>query len=135
LALSVFALVMYYNLKVKGVAGFLRMFLLHPFGKWLAPVNVVMTLIEELSKPLSLGLRLFGNMFAGELIFLLIASLTLGGFGLVWLLQVALTSGWAIFHILIVTLQAFIFMLLTIVYLGMAHNQGGENRAPGRSHP
>jgi F-type H+-transporting ATPase subunit a len=70
---------------------------------------------------LSLGLRLFGNMFAGELIFMLIALLALGGFGLLWVLQVALAGSWAIFHILVVTLQSFIFMLLTVVYLGLAH--------------
>jgi F-type H+-transporting ATPase subunit a len=121
LALSVFVLVMYYHVKIKGPAGFVRMFLTHPFGKWLLPVNIVMTTIEELAKPLSLGLRLFGNMFAGELVFLLIGLLALGGFGLLWLLQVMLSTGWAIFHILVVTLQAFIFMLLTVVYLGMAH--------------
>jgi F-type H+-transporting ATPase subunit a len=121
LAVSVFALVMYYNVKIKGLAGYARQFLTHPFGKWLAPVNVVMTTVEELAKPLSLGLRLFGNMFAGELIFMLIALLALGGVGMLWVLQVVLTGGWAIFHILVVTLQAFIFMLLTVVYLGLAH--------------
>ncbi len=121
LAASVFVLVLYYHIRIKGVAGFARQMLTHPFGKWLAPVNVVMSTIEELSKPLSLGLRLFGNMFAGELIFLLIALLALGGFGALWVLQVVLASSWAIFHILVVTLQAFIFMLLTVVYLGMAH--------------
>jgi F-type H+-transporting ATPase subunit a len=102
------------------------MFLFHPFGKFLVPVNVVMTAIEELAKPLSLGLRLFGNLFAGELVFLLIALLT-GGAALsaallIWFpLQVVLDVGWLLFHILIITLQAFIFMVLTIVYLGMAH--------------
>jgi F-type H+-transporting ATPase subunit a len=121
LAASVFVLVMYYNIKIKGLAGFARQLLTHPFGKWLAPVNVVMSTIEEVAKPLSLGLRLFGNMFAGELIFMLIALLALGGFGLLWVLQVVLSSGWAIFHILVVTLQSFIFMLLTVVYLGLAH--------------
>ena len=122
----VFLLTVYYNIKVKGVVGYAKMFLFHPFGKLLIPVNIVMTAIEELAKPLSLGLRLFGNMFAGELVFLLIALLTLGGTLsaalLIWFpLQVVLDLAWLLFHILIITLQAFIFMVLTIVYLGMAH--------------
>ncbi len=126
LSLTVFALIVYYNIKVKGAKGYIKMFLFHPFGKYLVPVNIVMTAIEELAKPLSLGLRLFGNMFAGELVFLLIALL--GGAATVGLalffivpLQVLLDLGWLIFHVLIITLQAFIFMVLTIVYLGMAH--------------
>ncbi|MGC8730884.1 MAG: F0F1 ATP synthase subunit A [Halothiobacillaceae bacterium] len=122
----VFLLTVYYNIKVKGIVGYAKMFLFHPFGKFLVPVNVVMTAIEELAKPLSLGLRLFGNMFAGELVFLLIALLTgaatIGAALLIWFpLQVVLDLGWLLFHILIITLQAFIFMVLTIVYLGMAH--------------
>jgi F-type H+-transporting ATPase subunit a len=126
LALTVFALILYYNIKVKGVVGFIKMFLFHPFGKFLVPVNIVMTLIEEIAKPLSLALRLFGNMFAGELVFLLIAliggTLAVGAAALFWApLQVLLDFGWLIFHILVITLQAFIFMVLTIVYLGMAH--------------
>ncbi len=126
LALTVFALIVYYNIKVKGFVGYLKMFLFHPFGKYLVPVNIVMTAIEELAKPLSLGLRLFGNLFAGELVFLLIALLggaaTIGA-ALFFIipLQVLLDLGWLIFHVLIITLQAFIFMVLTIVYLGMAH--------------
>lgn len=114
LSLSVFALIIYYNIRIKGARGYLKMFLCHPFGKWLAPINVVMTLIEEVAKPLSLGLRLFGNMFAGELIFLLIALLP-------WWAMWAPGGAWAVFHILIIALQAFIFMLLTVTYLGMAH--------------
>lgn len=126
MSLTVFALIVYYNIKVKGVVGYLKVFLFHPFGKFLVPVNIVMTLIEELAKPLSLGLRLFGNLFAGELVFLLIAliggTLAVGMGALFWLpLQVILDLGWLIFHLLIITLQAFIFMVLTIVYLGMAH--------------
>ncbi len=118
LSLSVFALIIFYNIRFKGPMGYLKMFLFHPFGKWMVPVNIVMTLIEEVAKPVSLALRLFGNMFAGELLFMLIALLSF-----TWIMlpvQVALGSAWAIFHILVVTLQAFIFMLLTIVYLGMA---------------
>ncbi len=120
LAVSVFALIVYYNIKIKGPMGYLKTFLFHPFGKWLMPVNIVMTSIEEVAKPVSLALRLFGNMFAGELLFLLIALLTLSGFSIFLVPQVLLSTAWAIFHILVVTLQAFIFMLLTIVYLGMA---------------
>jgi len=126
MALVVFVLTVYYNLKIKGPMGYLKMFLFHPFGKAAVPANIVMTFIEELAKPLSLGLRLFGNMFAGELVFLLIALLTLGATIsaglLIWFpLQVVLDLAWLIFHILVITLQAFIFMVLTIVYLGMAH--------------
>lgn len=126
MSLTVFALIIYYSIKVKGPVGYFKMFLFHPFGKFLIPVNVVMTLIEELAKPLSLGLRLFGNLFAGELVFLLIAliggTMAVGWAATFWLpLQVVLDLGWLIFHLLVITLQAFIFMVLTIVYLGMAH--------------
>ena len=120
MSLTVFALIIYYNIKVKGLAGYGKMFLFHPFGKFLVPVNIVMTLIEELAKPLSLALRLFGNLFAGELVFLLIALIG-GSMFLLQPLQVALDLAWLIFHLLVITLQAFIFMVLTIVYLGMAH--------------
>lgn len=128
MSLTVFALIVYYNIKIKGPAGYLKMFLFHPFGKFFVPVNVVMSLIEELAKPLSLALRLFGNLFAGELVFLLIAliggTLAVGAAALFWLpLQVVLDLGWLIFHLLVITLQAFIFMVLTIVYLGMAHTE------------
>ena len=120
MSLTVFALIIYYNIKVKSLVGYGKMFLFHPFGKFLVPVNIVMTLIEELAKPLSLALRLFGNLFAGELVFLLIALLG-GTMFLLLPVQVALDLAWLIFHLLIITLQAFIFMVLTIVYLGMAH--------------
>ncbi len=129
MSLSVFVLIIFYSIKVKGPVGYLKMFLFHPFGKFLIPVNIVMTLIEELAKPLSLGLRLFGNLFAGELVFLLIAliggTLVTGIFGwLFWFpLQITLDLGWLIFHLLVITLQAFIFMVLSIVYLGMAHQE------------
>lgn len=119
LALTVFALVIYYNIKVKGFVGYLKMYLTHPFGPYLFPFNIAMTIIEELSKPISLALRLFGNMFAGELLFLLIALLSFS-----WIatpVQVLLGGAWAIFHVLVITLQAYIFMLLTIVYLALAH--------------
>lgn len=125
LALSVFGLIIFYNIKSKGLVGYLTSFFFHPFSAKnvivkiiLAPINFLMTLIEEIAKPVSLGLRLFGNMFAGELLFLLIALLAFS----VWAMpaQVALGTLWAIFHMLVVPLQAFIFMLLTIVYLGLA---------------
>ncbi len=132
MALTVFVLSTYYNIKVKGLLGYGKMFLFHPFGKFAVPANIIMTTIEELAKPLSLGLRLFGNMFAGELVFLLIALLTLGATLsaglLIWFpLQVVLDLAWLIFHILVITLQAFIFMVLTIVYLGMAHTSADEH--------
>lgn len=126
MSLTVFAMILYYSIKIKGPVGYMKMFLFHPFGKFLVPVNIVMTAIEELAKPLSLGLRLFGNLFAGELVFLLIAliggTLAVGFAALFWLpLQVVLDLAWLIFHLLVITLQAFIFMVLSIVYLGMAH--------------
>lgn len=132
MSLTVFALIIFYNLKVKGPVGYLKMFLFHPFGKFLVPVNIVMTLIEELAKPLSLALRLFGNLFAGELVFLLIAliggTMAVGAAAAFWLpLQVLLDLGWLIFHLLVITLQAFIFMVLTIVYLGMAHTGADDH--------
>ena len=120
MALVVFGLMLYYSFKVKGAGGFLGELALEPFGKWALPVNLVLETVTLLAKPFSLGLRLFGNMYAGEMVFILIA--TMYGAGLMLgsvagLLQVA----WAIFHILIITLQAFIFMVLTVVYIDMAH--------------
>jgi F-type H+-transporting ATPase subunit a len=123
LALTVFAAALFFNIKIKGPVGYLKGFLFHPFGKWAMPFNILMTAVEELAKPLSLALRLFGNMFAGELVFLLIALLSLGGLGLAAVPQFFAALGWAIFHILIITLQAFIFMVLTIMYLSMAHEE------------
>ena len=122
MALVVFAMVLYYSVKVKGLGGFLGELAFHPFPKWMFPINLFLEGVTLISKPISLSLRLFGNMYAGEMIFILIAimygaGLVLGSFG--GLLQI----GWAIFHILIITLQAFIFMTLTIVYLDMAHQE------------
>ncbi len=114
MALTVFALVLYYSFKIKGALGFAAELTLHPFGKWMLPVNLFLELVTLLSKPISHGLRLFGNLYAGEMIFILIALLP---FWIQWTLSVP----WAIFHVLIITLQAFIFMVLTIVYLSMAH--------------
>ena len=120
MSLMVFGLVLYYSFKVKGVGGFLGELTLQPFGKFGLPANLLLEGINLLSKPLSLSLRLFVNMYAGEMIFILIALM----YGHSLLLDVsggALQLAWAIFHILIITLQAFIFMVLTIVYLDMAH--------------
>ena len=129
MALVIFGAMIYYNLKIKGVGGFIHELFCAPFGPhpalWL--FNLGLNIIEFAAKTVSLAMRLFGNMFAGELIFLLIALL-----GATWVgfttqsvllagLQVAAGSIWAIFHILIVLLQAFIFMMLTLVYIGQAH--------------
>ncbi|TRX73798.1 F0F1 ATP synthase subunit A [Pseudomonas mangiferae] len=127
LALSVFALILFYSIKVKGIGGFLGELALHPFSSKnilvqivLIPVNLLLELVTLIAKPISLALRLFGNLYAGELIFILIAIMFGGGL-LLGALGVALQWAWAVFHILIIVLQAFIFMMLTIVYLSMAH--------------
>ena len=128
LALSVFALIVFYSIKVKGIGGFLGELTLHPFSSsnifvqiLLIPVNFLLEFVTLIAKPISLALRLFGNMYAGELIFILIAVMFGSGLFLLSTLGVALNWAWAVFHILIITLQAFIFMMLTIVYLSMAH--------------
>ncbi|MFQ3245751.1 MAG: F-type H+-transporting ATPase subunit a [Arenicella sp.] len=120
MALAVFIMILYYSIKIKGPVGFTKELALQPFGKYLIPFNLVLELVGLLAKPLSLGLRLFGNMYAGELIFILIAMMYSAGLGLGVLGGVA-QLGWAIFHILVITLQAYIFMMLTIVYLSQAH--------------
>jgi len=122
MAFGVFFLILYYSFKIKGPGGFFGELAFQPFGKLGMPVNLLLEGVNLIAKPISLALRLFGNMYAGEMIFILIAimysgGLVLGAFG--GLLQI----GWAIFHILIITLQAFIFMTLTIVYLDMAHQE------------
>lgn len=122
MSLTVFALVLYYSVKIKGLGGFFGELAFHPFPKWLAPVNLLLEGVTLISKPLSLSLRLFGNMYAGEMIFILIALMFGGGIAL-GAMGVLLQLGWAIFHILIITLQAFIFMILTIVYLDMASQE------------
>lgn len=121
IALGVLALMLYYSVKIKGLGGFIHELFAAPFGIWLAPFNLLLNIIEFAAKTVSLGMRLFGNMYAGELLFLLIALLgsTATAFGFVG--HVIAGSIWAIFHILIVLLQAFIFMMLTLVYLGQAH--------------
>jgi F-type H+-transporting ATPase subunit a len=115
LALGVFLLILFYSVKVKGVGGFAKELSLTPFNHWaLIPFNLFLEILGLLTKPLSLALRLFGNMYAGEVVFILIALLP---FYAQWVLNVP----WAIFHILVIPLQAFIFMVLTIVYLSQAH--------------
>ncbi len=126
IALGVLALVFYYNIKIKGLGGWIHEWFTAPFGPWMAPFNVLLNLIEYVARTVSLAMRLWGNMYAGELVFLLIAllgsaaALSLGG-SLLFVGHVIAGSIWAIFHILIVLLQAFIFMMLTLVYLGQAH--------------
>ena len=121
MALTVFALILYYSIKCKGMGGFLAELSFHPFpSKLLIPVNFVLEFVTLLAKPLSLGLRLFGNLYAGEMIFVLIALMFSAGF------VFALAGGvfqfvWAAFHLIVITLQAFVFAVLTIVYLAQAH--------------
>ena len=126
ISLGVVLLMLYFGIKVKGFKGFFHELLGAPFGIALAPANFVLNCIEYISKMVSLGMRLWGNMYAGELLFLMIAmlgayaTLSIGG-SLLFLGHVIAGAIWAIFHILIVFLQAFIFMMLTLVYLGLAH--------------
>jgi F-type H+-transporting ATPase subunit a len=130
MSITVFLLIFAFNIKFKGVGGFLHEVFTVPFGPWLAPVNFILRVIEEVARPVSLALRLFGNMFAGEVLFILLVLLagawhidSVGGAlasGASMFGHILLSLGWGIFHILIVTLQAFIFMMLTIVYLSLA---------------
>lgn len=120
MAFSVFMLILYYSIKEKGFGGFIKELTLHPFSSKntaiqiiLIPINFILEFVTLIAKPISLGLRLFGNMYAGELIFILIALMP---FWVQWVLSVP----WAIFHILVITLQAFVFMMLTVVYLSIA---------------
>jgi F-type H+-transporting ATPase subunit a len=128
MSIGVLILMLYYNVKIKGLGGFVHELFCAPFGSnpllWLP--NFLLNLIEFAAKTVSLGMRLFGNMYAGELVFMLIALLgsaaALSGGGLLAFAgHVLAGSVWAIFHILIVLLQAFIFMMLTLIYLGQAH--------------
>ncbi|WP_115332435.1 F0F1 ATP synthase subunit A [Legionella busanensis] len=130
LALSVFLLIIFYSIKIKGIKGFAKELTLQPFNHPLfIPFNMLLELVGLIAKPISLALRLFGNLYAGELIFILIALLTLNvtaqssiaGTATLGVAQFLLSLGWSIFHILVITLQAFIFMVLTIVYLSLAH--------------
>ena len=126
MAFSVFGLILFFSIKEKGLGGFLGELAFHPFPKWLAPVNLVLEGVTLIAKPLSLGLRLFGNMYAGEMIFVLIALLFSGGIAY-GLLGGVLQWGWAMFHVLIISLQAFIFAVLTIVYMAQAHEVNEEH--------
>jgi F-type H+-transporting ATPase subunit a len=136
LSLTVFVLIIYYSIRMKGLGGFIGEFTLQPFSSknpilkvLLIPANLILEVVPFIARPISLSLRLYGNLFAGEMIFLLLAALTLAGMGQLssaggWALlivQFLLALVWAIFHLLVITLQAFIFMVLTIVYLAMAH--------------
>ena len=126
MAFSVFGLILFFSIKEKGLGGFLGELAFHPFPKWLAPVNLILEGVTLIAKPLSLGLRLFGNMYAGEMIFVLIALLFSGGIAY-GLLGGVLQWGWAMFHVLIISLQAFIFAVLTIVYMAQAHEVNEEH--------
>jgi F-type H+-transporting ATPase subunit a len=125
-AIVVLVLIIAFSIRAKGIGGYAHEWVAAPFGVWLAPFNVLMNVIELLSKPISLGMRLYGNMYAGELLFILIAMLGFAvsgwnlGSGFAFVAQILFGAGWAIFHILIVLLQAYIFMVLPIVYLAMA---------------
>jgi len=129
LSLSVFLLFIFYSLKVKGIKGFVKELTLQPFNHpIMIPFNFILESVNLLGRLVSLSLRLFGNLYAGELIFILLALLSLElsqslslGIGIMTIAQVILALAWSIFHILVITLQAFIFMVLTIVYLSLAH--------------
>ncbi len=131
MSISVFLLSIYYSIKIKGLGGWGHELISAPFGSniAIAPINVIMQIIEYGSKTISHGMRLFGNMFAGELVFMLIALLggAWKGFSGLYIglgvAHLAAGSIWAIFHILVITLQAFIFMMLTLIYLSQAHNK------------
>jgi len=129
LSTSVFLVCIFYNIKIKGFGGWLHELFTAPFGSHpvLWPINFVMQMIEFAAKTVSHGMRLFGNMYAGELVFMLIALMgSAASFSLSGVLlpigHIVAGSIWAIFHILIITLQAFIFMMLTLVYVGQAHD-------------
>lgn len=130
MSLSVFVLILFYSIKIKGPKTFIKELTLQPFNSpWFIPFNLLLELVGLIAKPISLALRLFGNLYAGELIFILIALLTLNATtdssvvstATLGITQFLLSLGWSIFHILVITLQAFIFMVLTIVYLSLAH--------------
>ena len=125
MALTVFALILFYSIRQKGPVGFLKELAFHPFPKILAPVNFILEGVTLLAKPLSLGLRLFGNLYAGEMIFILIALMYSG-----WMIGIfggVLQWAWAVFHVLIIILQAFIFAVLTVVYLAQAYDVEEEH--------
>jgi F-type H+-transporting ATPase subunit a len=126
MSITVFLTAFVYSFVNKGFKGVGEEFFFHPFGKALLPVNFLLKCVEELAKPISQGLRLFGNMYAGEIIFILLACFTLNytptsiGSNLGLIAQILLATGWTLFHILIIGLQAYIFMVLTVVYMAMS---------------
>lgn len=121
MSISVFFLMLFFALRSKGLGGFTKEFLTAPFGKWMLPFNLILNIVEWLSKPISLAMRLFGNMFGGEIVFLLIW--VLGGAGIIGALAGgAFGLGWMLFHLLVIPLQAFIFMMLSIVYLSLSED-------------
>ncbi len=123
MSFGVLLLMLYYGIKIKGGGGFVHELFTAPFGNKLIlyPFNFLLNLIEYAAKSISLGMRLFGNMYAGELIFMLIALMGATSIPALWGLHFLAGLAWAIFHILIVILQGFIFMMLTLVYIGQAH--------------
>ncbi|TCT16501.1 F-type H+-transporting ATPase subunit a [Bibersteinia trehalosi] len=124
MSIGVFGLIIFYTIKSKGFGGFVKEYTLHPFNHWaFIPVNFLLEVVTLLAKPISLAFRLFGNMYAGELIFVLIAVMYMAESFVPQVLGVPLHLVWAIFHILVITLQAFIFMMLTIVYLSIGYNK------------
>ncbi len=125
MALCVFGLILFYSIKCKGVGGFFAELAFHPFPKFLMPFNLFLETVNLIAKPISLGLRLFGNMYAGEMIFILLAIMY-GGI-VTGIVGGVLQWGWAMFHLIIVTLQAFIFAVLTVVYLAQAHDVEEEH--------
>ncbi|HKM14592.1 MAG TPA: F0F1 ATP synthase subunit A [Marinospirillum sp.] len=123
MSIGVFILILLYSIKVKGIGGFAKELSFTPFNHWLLiPVNLVLELIGLFTKPISLALRLFGNMYAGEVVFILIALMYGAGI-MMGVLGISLQWLWAVFHILVIPLQAFIFMVLTVVYLSAAHEE------------
>ncbi len=121
MSISVFFLMLFFALRAKGLGGFTKEFLTAPFGKWMLPFNLILNIVEWLSKPISLAMRLFGNMFGGEIVFLLIW--VLGGAGILGALAGGVFGlGWMLFHLLVIPLQAFIFMMLSIVYLSLSED-------------
>lgn len=119
LSLSVLFMMYVYGIKSKGVGGFIKELLTQPFGPYMMPFNIIMRFVEDFAKPFSLALRLYGNMYVGELIFILIALLP-------WYAQWPASLPWALFHIFVITLQAFIFMMLSIIYLSLAYEGHGH---------
>ncbi|MCW8125389.1 F0F1 ATP synthase subunit A [Microbulbifer halophilus] len=132
IAIAVFAMLIFFSIREKGLLGYIKELTLHPFhtGRWyfdmlLVPFNFTLEVISLLAKPVSLGLRLFGNLYAGEMIFILIA-IVFGVGALGFIGAGVMQFGWAVFHVLVITLQAFVFMVLTTVYMGMAHEREDE---------